>query len=387
MKRAALLPDAEVPPLDGVIPAWPGESLNLDGTATFVRHTPATSPGAEPALYVHGLGGSSLNWTDLAFLLSDRLDGHAIDLPGFGYSDPGRSYGIPAMARRVISLIEQADRGPVHLFGNSLGGAITVRVAATRADLVRSLTLISPAMPFMDPRRSLQSRLIPLLFVPGGERLAARRLATIAPEVLAAQVVAACFARPDLLAPQRMEEAIEEVRRRYEAPWYVAAYLRTFRGLVTSFLRSYLPGENSLWRLAARITAPTLVITGRQDRLVDVRVAPAVAKIIPDSRLLVLDRVGHVAQMEKPRAVARAVGAMLDELAGSPSLTARSELAGSQSRTARSGSDRSGTGPTLRSSTQRSSTQRSSTQRSTTQRSRRGSAHTSSDLSRGGVRK
>ena len=57
-----------------------------------------------------------------------------------------------------------------------------------------------------------------------------------------------------------------------------------------------------MWRIATRpITSPTLVITGRQDRLVDVRVAPAVARLIPDSRLLVLDRVGHVAQMERPR--------------------------------------------------------------------------------------
>ena len=73
-----------------------------------------------------------------------------------------------------------------------------------------------------------------------------------------------------------------------------------------------------MWRVAERITAPTLVITGRQDRLVDVRVAPAVAKVIPDSRLLVLDGVGHVAQMERPRIVARAVAAMLDEVKERP---------------------------------------------------------------------
>ncbi len=85
------------------------------------------------------------------------------------------------------------------------------------------------------------------------------------------------------------------------------AYVRTLRGLVSSFVRSYFPGPNSQWRMAARITAPSLVITGRQDRLVDVRAAPAVAKLIPDSRLLVLDQVGHVAQMERPELVARAV--------------------------------------------------------------------------------
>ena len=214
----------------------------------------------------------------------------------------------------MIAWIEHAGRGPVHLFGNSLGGAISVRVAGIRPDLVRTLTLISPAMPFIDPRRSLQSRWLPLLLVPRFDRLAARRLATVSPEALAAQVVAACWADPDRLHPQRLAEAIEEVRRRSDAPWFMDAYLRSLRGLVGSFLRSYFPGPNSQWRVAARITAPTLVITGRQDRLVDVRVAPAVAKMIPDSRLLVLDQVGHVAQMERPDLVARAVLPMLDEV-------------------------------------------------------------------------
>jgi hypothetical protein len=43
-----------------------------------------------------------------------------------------------------------------------------------------------------------------------------------------------------------------------------------------------------------------------------------VAKVVPDSRLLILDRVGHVAQMERPMVVARAVAAMLDEVGGAP---------------------------------------------------------------------
>ena len=318
MKRAALIPHGVLPALsavDGVIPQWPGESVQLDGSVTFVRRTPPRTDGAEPAVYVHGLGGSSLNWTDMGYLLADRLDAHAIDLPGFGFSDPARRYTMSAMADRVIRWIEATDRGPVHLFGNSLGGAVTVRVAGTRPDLIRTLTLISPAMPFIDPRRSLQSRLLPLLLIPRGDRLAARRLATIAPEALAQQVLSACYHDPAVLPPERLAEAADEIRRRYDAPWYVDAYLRTLRGLVGSFMRSWIPGPNSMWRLASQISAPTLVITGRHDRLVDVRVAPAVAKLIPDSRLLVLDKVGHVAQMERPDLVARAAAAMLDEVA------------------------------------------------------------------------
>ncbi|MFF4878219.1 alpha/beta fold hydrolase [Micromonospora sp. NPDC000668] len=312
MKRATLWPDHLLPE-DRVPPPWPGREVRLDGVVTYVRDTPATAIGAEPALYVHGLGGSSQNWTDLAGLLADRLDGQAIDLPGFGRSEPGRRYTIPAFADLVVRWIEHSGRGPVHLFGNSLGGAVAVQVAGLRPDLVRTLTLISPALPFLDFRRSLQGRMLPVLAIPGGERLVAWRLTQLAPEVMAEQVLEACVADLSRICEQRRAEALEEILVRYEAEHYASAYVRTFRGLVSSFLRSYLPGPGSLWRLAAAVRAPTLVVGGRQDRLVDVRVAPQTARTIPDSRLLMLDGVGHVAQLEVPRLVARAVVGLLAE--------------------------------------------------------------------------
>jgi pimeloyl-ACP methyl ester carboxylesterase len=78
-----------------------------------------------------------------------------------------------------------------------------------------------------------------------------------------------------------------------------------------------------MWRAAAKITAPTLVIAGRQDKLVDIRTAPQVARIIPDSRLMMLEGVGHVAQMEVPRTVARAMFGLLDEIAAPPPVAER----------------------------------------------------------------
>jgi pimeloyl-ACP methyl ester carboxylesterase len=314
VKRASLSPEFTLPLLDPLPVPWPGRPVEVDGVVTYLRETPATEPDAEPALYVHGLGGSSSNWTDLAALLAGRLDGQAIDLPGFGHSGPARSYTVGAMAERVVRWIEYTDRGPVHLFGNSMGGAVAVKVAGTRPDLVRTLTLVSPAMPFLDPRRSVQGRLVPLVFLPRAPRLAARRLALIEPGDLARMVIESCFADPARIPAQRRAEAIEEVRLRYTVPWYADAYVRSLRGLVSSFLRAYLPGEGSLWRAAARISAPTLVIGGRQDRLVDVRVSPQVARTILDSRLMMLEGVGHVAQMEVPRTVARAVLGLLDEV-------------------------------------------------------------------------
>jgi pimeloyl-ACP methyl ester carboxylesterase len=315
MQPAVIAPQDAVSRTDTLPPRWPGRPVLVDGAVTYVRETPATSGTAEPALYVHGLGGSSANWTDLAGLLSHRLDGQAIDLPGFGRSDPARSYTIPAVADRVIRWIEHSDRGPVHLFGNSLGGAIVVRVAGTRPDLVRTLTLISPAMPFLDPRRSAHGRMVPLLWIPRVDRLAQRRLRAIEPAELARQVLEVCFADPSRIHEQRMAEAVEETRVRYDVPWYMDAYVRTLRGLIGSFLRAYLPGSGSLWRVARQIEAPTLVIGGTLDKLVDVRVGPQVARTVKDGRLLLLEGVGHVAQMEVPEVVARAVVALLNDVA------------------------------------------------------------------------
>jgi pimeloyl-ACP methyl ester carboxylesterase len=279
-----------------------------------VRDTPGTSPDAEPAVYVHGLGGSSQNFTDLADLLADRLDGQAVDLPGFGYSDPSPRYSIPAFGATLTGYLDHAGRGPVHLIGNSLGGSIAVRVAALRPDLIRTLTLISPAMPFLDPRRTAHFPYLPLLALPLAERIFAWGMGRMSAEEMAEQVLAACFGDTSKASPRRRAEALEEIRLRHTVAHYPKAYLGTLRGLVSSFLRAYLPGSNSQWRLAARITAPTLVIGGLSDRLVDSRVPLQVARVVPDSRLLILPGVGHVAQMEEPRLVGRGIVGMLDEV-------------------------------------------------------------------------
>jgi pimeloyl-ACP methyl ester carboxylesterase len=313
MKGAILASDGELPRGD-VPPPWPPRRVSIDGAMLQVRDTPGTSAAAEPALYVHGLGGSSQNYTDLAGLLAGRFDGEALDLPGFGYSDPTGRYSLPALAGTIVAYLEHTDRGPVHLVGNSLGGSIAVRVAGLRPDLVRTLTLISPAMPFLDPRRTAQGPVLPLLALPRAERLFAWGMARMTVEEMAEQVLAACFGDTSKVLPQRRAEAIEEIKLRYTVAHYPKAYLATLRGLVSSFLRAYLPGMNSQWKIAARIQAPTLVIGGLSDRLVDPRVPAQVAKVIPDSRLLILPGVGHVAQMEVPRVVAQAIVGMLNEV-------------------------------------------------------------------------
>jgi pimeloyl-ACP methyl ester carboxylesterase len=68
----------------------------------------------------------------------------------------------------------------------------------------------------------------------------------------------------------------------------------------------------SAWRDAARITAPSLVIFGSHDRLVDPRLAGRAARAFTHARVVVLPRTGHLAHMEHPHAVAREIGVLLD---------------------------------------------------------------------------
>lgn len=308
--RLARLSDTRLPDLGGLLPPWPGTCVSLDGAEVFLRRTPAQRHGAEPALYVHGLGGASTNWTDLAGLLAQRLDGEALDLPGFGHSPAPSNgdYSIASRVRVVTRLIEAGGRGPVHLLGNSLGGLVSLLVAAGRPDLVRTLTLISPAMPALRPP-GRSDPMIPLLLLPGLARLAERRLARLTPEDRARAVVELCFAHPEKIPEQRLAEAAEDVRRRSELPWAMDAFTGSLRGLARSYLNR---GPSSAWQMARSVRAPTLVLWGDKDRLVHVSLAGRTAAAIPDARLLVLPDIGHTAQLEDPWTTARAVIGLFD---------------------------------------------------------------------------
>lgn len=292
-----------LPEHDGVRPAWPGEQVGR----LFVRRGPA---GGEPALFVHGLGGSSLNWTDLMGTLSEVVEGEAVDLPGFGRSEPPADdrYTVGAHARALTRHLDHGGRGPVHLFGNSLGGAVSTRLAAQRPDLVRSLTLISPALPNLRPSRGTDPRL-PLLLLPGLSALASRRIAKVSPEQRARAVLELCYGDPTQVPPQRLAEAAEETRRRSALGYDQTAFTRSLRALIGSYVAG---STHSPWAFAAKVQAPTLIIWGELDRLVDVSIAPRAAATYPDARLLVLPGVGHVAQLERPEVVARAFLGMVE---------------------------------------------------------------------------
>ena len=277
------------------------ESLLTERSLAY-RHAPSLEAGAPAAVFLHGLGGSALNWTDFMGRMRSQLDCYAIDLHGFGASPPPRDGDMsPAgHARAVTDFIVEHELGPVHLFGNSMGGAIAVQLAARRPDLARSLTLISPALPNL--RYATKGNVhLPVISVPGiGERLIPKFVETTTPEQRMQATIDGTFADPSRLSDVRFAEAVEEIRMRDARPYAHDAFLQSLRGL----LRTYLDrGGNRPWKLAERIQAPTLLVYGRKDPLVDSRTAHRATKRFPNAHVVVLPDSGHVAQMEHPEFV------------------------------------------------------------------------------------
>ena len=283
-------------------------SVSLPGLTLTVRSRPPVRAGLPPALYVHGLGGSSQNWSALMAQLEDRVDGEALDLPGFGDSPPpdDGDYSITGHARAVIRHLDAAGRGPVHLFGNSLGGAVVTRVAAVRPDLVRTLTLVSPALPEIRVQRSA----VPtgLLALPGVVSLFTRLTREWTAEQRVRGVTALCYGDPGRVTPEGFRNAVEEMERRLRLPYFWDAMARSARGIVNAYT---VGGQYGLWRQAERVLAPTLLVYGGRDQLVGYRMAQRAARAFRDSRLVTLPDAGHVAMMEYPETVATAFRELL----------------------------------------------------------------------------
>ncbi len=295
------------------LPHWPGREVSLaGGEHVYVAQTPRTVGDGhkELVLCVHGMSGAATNWTDFMAELADGFDCAAVDLPGSGFSPPPKrpaGYSTKALARTVIRLIEALGAGPVHLAGNSMGGAVCIRAAATRPDLVRTLTLVSPVLPDRHVRRELLQ--FPLAALPFAGVRIMRGTQRMPAENRVAGVVATCYYDASAVHPERFALEVAELRRRDGLRYAPVTLSRAARTIVGEVLR---PRRFSLWHAAGRIRVPALVLFGSHDRLVNPRLATPAARAFPHANVVVLQRTGHVAQMEHPALVAERFREMVE---------------------------------------------------------------------------
>ncbi len=218
-----------------------------------------------------------------------------------------------------MQFIVEQGLGPVHLIGNSMGGAVSTRVAARRPDLVTSLALVSPALPDLRPR-PLPMRLA-LAAVPGVGPAIMDWLRRLPADSRTDRLLRDVYNDPGVVHPSRRREEIAEVLRRDTLIYSNHAVVMSARSLVSEYFKV---GRWSLWRDAAMIKAPALILHGSHDRLVNPVMAGKAARAFPTARVLVLAGVGHVAMMERPGLVAAEIRGFLDwvDASGGPAMAA-----------------------------------------------------------------
>jgi pimeloyl-ACP methyl ester carboxylesterase len=174
-------------------------------------------------------------------------------------------------------------------------------VAARRPHLVRTLTLVSPALPARFPSRGGAGLL--LLATPRvGERLLASG-ARRPVERRARELLELVFADPAAVGEEDLADLVEELRRRGELPHAGPALLESLRGLATVHLLQ----SRRTWQLARSVTAPTLVLYGGRDRLVSATAARRARRMFVHGRVEVDPTGGHIPQREHPRTAAEAL--------------------------------------------------------------------------------
>src|SRR5436309_6435805 len=286
-------------------------TLDVDGPIHL-----ADFGGTGPTMVlVHGLGGSHANWLAVGAGLAARARVLAPDLPGFGRTPlAGRSARVRANVELLDRLLDAVAGGPAVLVGNSMGGLVAMMEAAERPEKVAGLVLVGPAQP--RPRGSRIDPAVALTFAayafPGvGERFLRWRAAWLGPERLVQQTLRFCCADPSAVPAEVVAAHVALARERQGMSWAQPAFLQAARSILTVLARA-----RDVRAMIQRITAPTLLVQGTEDRLVPLAASRALAELRPDWRLAVFEGVGHVPQLEVPERFVATVAGWLGDVVG-----------------------------------------------------------------------
>lgn len=215
----------------------------------------------EPLILVHGLSASTLWWRRNIAALAQQYRVYLLDLPGFGSMHRlYHRFVLDDMAAWLLAWMEAMDIRYASLIGHSMGGYICLHVAAHHPEKVRRLVLVAPAG--LPHRKNIFGYAFPLM-------------------------LAIHYAAPTFL-PILFYDALRT------GPL-------TFFSATQSLLRKDLHG------ILKSIITPTLLIWGVNDALVPATFADVFRQEIVNSRLLLLNKAGHVAMYDQAREFNEAV--------------------------------------------------------------------------------
>jgi pimeloyl-ACP methyl ester carboxylesterase len=238
-----------------------------------------------PLLFVHGLSGCWQNWLENIphFARSHRV--LAVDLPGFGASPmPHWEISIPNYGRFLRDFCERLAVERCSLVGNSMGGFIATELAISDPERVDDLALVSAAGITWARARREPAEMLARMGRAAAPLALRFQMSAIRRPKARQRAFGGVFYDPNGLPREMLWENLVPA-------FQSTGYFDAIRNLVGYDIRDRLE----------EIGVPTLIVWGRNDRVVPVPAALSYEKRIGDNaELVIFDRCGHVPQIERP---------------------------------------------------------------------------------------
>ncbi len=244
--------------------------------------------GGETILMIHGLGSYLPAWKKNVSELSKDYRVIAIDLPGYGKSSKDPHSGLMSFYAGVIAeFIQKMDLGKVNLAGHSMGGQISMVLTLEKPELVKRLILVDPAgfeVFHAGQKNWFKDVMTPNLV----------RLTTV--EAIETNLASNFYRMPDDARFMIEDRIVMRDASDFEA--YCLAVARSVHGMVEEAVIDKISGIN----------VPTLIFFGENDMLIPnrylnpgftVKIAESGAKLIKDSKLVMVPKCGHFMMFEK----------------------------------------------------------------------------------------
>ena len=258
----------------------------VDGRRTRVRVD--GNPDNPPVLLLHGVGRSLEDWAPQWNRLAGSYRVITLDIPGFGFSSrPTESMTLGSLARGVVDTLDAlGEQRPLHVIGNSLGGAVALQLLVLQPCRVASLVLVNSAGFGREVTMLLRMLALPVI-----GRLATRRTTRASARMLERSI----FADRSLASRQRIEHAVAIGRQPDSGVVMreIAGELATGRGVKDGW-------RAELSSAAEQHPRPTLIIWGDRDRVLPAHHLETAQRLMPHAKTHLFDGVGHMPQIECP---------------------------------------------------------------------------------------
>ncbi len=270
----------------------------LNNENIHIRYAQLGNPVNPTVILLHGVPENLQAWYGVAPLLAKNYHVLALDLPGFGGSDPLLSladYNSRYFAEVIVAFMDALNIDKANLVATDISLLPALLVGLENALRVNKLVVMD-GIPFVRPQHAsweLRS------FAKKGSILG-KALVQWFPYVSAQIAYFKGFYRGHSIP--------KEVRREFLADGKVKTNQQAFLAYFQNFSLSQQYFESCVQDLKKEV----LVLWGKQDRFIDKKLALEIEQKLPNSRLEIIDKAGHYLHMDRPEIVAQKVTQFLE---------------------------------------------------------------------------